>query len=61
MKDEYNLRGLDRRVWLLAGSRLIRSLGRVSSFLFLPPLIFVFVYGISFLLSGIILAIGTLL
>ncbi|BAB59631.1 multidrug resistance protein [Thermoplasma volcanium GSS1] len=50
----YGFRTLDRRVFYLALSRLIRASGRVSSFIFLP-LIFIEIYSISFLITGLIL------
>ncbi len=50
----YGFRGLDRRVVFLALSRFIRSTGRVSTFIFLP-LILIEMYGLSFILSGLIL------
>lgn len=53
-------RGLDRRIWFLSLSRFIRAMGRVSSFLFLP-LIFVEVYGTSFLDTGIFLGFAVLI
>ena len=51
---------MDKRVWYLGITRLIRTTGRVSSFIFLP-LIFVFIYHISFILTGIILGFSTFL
>ncbi len=50
----YGFRGLDRRVVFLALSRFIRATGRVSTFIFLP-LILIDMYGLSFILSGLIL------
>jgi len=51
---------LDRRVFYLGLTRLIRASGRVSSFIFLP-LIFVFIYHISFIETGIVLGVAILL
>ena len=53
-------RALDRRIWFLSLSRFIRAMGRVSSFLFLP-LIFVEVYGTSFLDTGLFLGFAVLI
>lgn len=52
-------REMDKRVWYLGFTRLIRASGRVSTFIFLP-LIFVFIYHISFLETGIVLGIAIL-
>lgn len=57
---KYGFSGLDRRIWYLAITRFIRSTGRVSSFIFLP-LIFVYIYNISFLVTGLFLGFATLL
>ncbi len=51
---------MDKRVFYLGLTRLIRASGRVSSFIFLP-LIFVFIYHISFIETGIVLGIAILL
>ena len=51
---------MDRRVFYLGLTRLIRASGRVSAFIFLP-LIFVFIYHISFIETGIVLGIAILL
>ena len=51
---------MDRRVFYLGLTRLIRASGRVSSFIFLP-LIFVFIYHISFIETGIVLGVAILL
>ena len=51
---------IDKRVWYLGFTRLIRASGRVSTFIFLP-LIFVFIYRISFLETGIVLGIAILI
>ena len=53
-------RNLDRRIWFLSLSRFIRAMGRVSSFLFLP-LVFVEVYGASFLETGLFLGFAVLI
>lgn len=60
MPYEYAVRKLDRRVWYLSFTRFIRAMGRISSFIFLP-LIFVAVYHLSFLLTGLILGAATLI
>ncbi|AKA49495.1 multidrug transporter [uncultured archaeon] len=60
MPYEYAVRNLDRRVWYLSLARFIRAMGRVSSFIFLP-LIFVAVYNVSFLVTGLILGVATLI
>ncbi len=57
---KYGFKNLDRRLWYLAITRFIRSSGRVSSFIFLP-LIFVFIYNISFLETGIFLGFAILI
>lgn len=57
---KYGFKNLDRRLWFLAITRFIRSAGRVSSFIFLP-LIFVFIYNISFLETGIFLGFAILI
>ncbi len=57
---KYGFSGLDRRIWYLGLTRFIRSMGRVSSFIFLP-LIFVLIYNVSFLITGIFLGIATLI
>jgi len=57
---KYGFSGLDRRIWYLGITRFIRSMGRVSSFIFLP-LIFVFVYNVSFLITGIFLGFATII
>ncbi len=51
---------MDRRVFYLGLTRLIRASGRVSTFIFLP-LIFVFIYHISFIETGIVLGIAILI
>jgi MFS family permease len=51
---EYNIRGLDRRLWILSITRFIRSFGRGSTFVFLP-LIFIISYKISFIDTGLLL------
>lgn len=60
MANEYALKDLDRRIWFLSLTRFIRAMGRVSSFIFLP-LVFVVVYDVSFLLTGLFLGIATLI
>ncbi|KAA8922971.1 MFS transporter [Thermoplasma sp.] len=54
MAYSYGFKSLDRRVLYLGISRFIRASGRVSAFIFLP-LIFISIYHISFLLTGLIL------
>ena len=56
----YNIRGLDRRIWILSATRFIRAFGRGSTFIFLP-LVFIISYGISFIETGFFLGIATLL
>ncbi len=51
---------LDRRIWYLAITRLIRASGRVSTFIFMP-LILVLIYHISFIITGLILGVAVLL
>jgi MFS family permease len=51
---------LDKRVFYLGLTRLIRASGRVASFIFLP-LIFVFIYHISFIETGLVLGIAILI
>ncbi|MGC8692055.1 MAG: MFS transporter [Thermoplasmata archaeon] len=57
---KYGFSNLDRRIWYLGVTRFIRSMGRVSSFIFLP-LIFVNIYGVSFLSTGILMGFAVLL
>ncbi|MGC8620210.1 MAG: MFS transporter [Thermoplasmata archaeon] len=57
---KYGFSGLDRRIWYLGITRFIRSMGRVSSFIFLP-LIFVLIYNVSYLVTGIFLGFATLI
>lgn len=58
-KQRRKMDSIDKRVWYLGFTRLIRASGRVSTFIFLP-LIFVFIYHISFLETGIVLGIAIL-
>lgn len=60
MNYEYAIRDLDRRVWFLSISRFIRAMGRISSFIFLP-LVFVAIYQVSFLITGLLLGFATLI
>ena len=59
-RQRREMNSIDRRVWYLGFTRLIRASGRVSTFIFLP-LIFVFIYRISFLETGIVLGIAILI
>lgn len=56
----YNIRHLDRGVWILGATRFIRAFGRGSTFIFVP-LIFIITYGISFIDTGLFLGSATLL
>ena len=60
MANDYALKDLDRRIWFLSFTRFIRAMGRVSSFIFLP-IVFVVIYNVSFLFTGLFLGIATLL
>ncbi len=55
-----NERRLDRRIYLLGLSRMIRAMGRTSSFLFLPIVLFE-IYKISLLQIGIFAGFATLI
>ena len=59
-RQRREMNSIDKRVWYLGFTRLIRASGRVSTFIFLP-LIFVFIYHISFLETGIVLGIAILI
>ena len=56
----YNIRNLDRGVWILGATRFIRAFGRGSTFIFVP-LIFIITYHISFIETGLFLGSATLL
>lgn len=60
MEYRYNFRNLDGRLWILAVVRFIRAFGRGSTFIFLP-LVLIGVFNVSFLLTGLILGIATVL
>lgn len=60
MEYRYNFRNLDRRLWILSIVRFVRAFGRGSTFVFLP-LVFISVYGLSFVLSGLLLGFATVL
>jgi len=53
-------RNLDRRIYLLGSSRFIRALGRTSSFLFLPIILFQ-IYKLSLLEIGLYSGFATLI
>ena len=59
-RRRHDMDKIDKRVWYLGFTRLIRASGRVSTFIFLP-LIFVFIYHISFLVTGLVLGIAILI
>ncbi len=59
-RRRHDMDKIDKRVWYLGFTRLIRASGRVSTFIFLP-LIFVFIYRISFLVTGLVLGIAILI
>lgn len=60
MEYRYNFRNLDHRLWILAVVRFIRAFGRGSTFIFLP-LVFITVFNMSFILTGLLLGIATVL
>ena len=57
---EFKIRGLDRRIWILSATRFIRSFGRGSSFIFVP-LVFIVVYHMGFVVTGLFLGTATLI
>ncbi|MEM0158704.1 MAG: MFS transporter [Thermoplasmataceae archaeon] len=60
MDYAYNFKGLDKRVWILSITRFVRAFGRGSTFVFLP-LVFISVYDLSFILTGLLLGFATVL
>ncbi len=60
MENIYNVRGLNRRIYYIGLARFIRATGRVSSFIFLP-LVFIQVYHLSFILTGVLVGFATLI
>lgn len=60
MENVYNVRGLNRRIYYIGAARFIRATGRASSFIFLP-LVFIQVYGMSFILTGVVVGFATLI
>ncbi len=60
MEYRYNFRNLDKRLWILAVVRFIRAFGRGSTFIFLP-LVFITVFHLSFILTGLLLGLATVL
>ncbi|MDS0256902.1 MFS transporter [Thermoplasmatales archaeon AK] len=60
MEYAYNFKGLDRRIWILSITRFVRAFGRGSTFVFLP-LVFISVYGLSFIVTGLLLGFATVL
>ncbi|MFG1415301.1 MAG: MFS transporter [Thermoplasmataceae archaeon] len=60
MESRYTVRGLNRRIYYIGLTRLIRSTGRSSTFIFMP-LVLIEVYNLSFLLAGALLGVATLI
>lgn len=60
MEYRYNFRNLDPRLRILSIVRFVRAFGRGSTFVFLP-LVFISVYHLSFILTGLLLGFATLL
>lgn len=60
MEYRYNFRNLDRRLWILSIVRFVRAFGRGSTFVFLP-LVFIDVYHVSFIVTGLLLGIATVI
>ncbi len=60
MEYRYNFRNLDKRLWILAVVRFIRAFGRGSTFIFLP-LVFITVFHLNFVLTGLLLGVATVL
>ncbi len=56
----FKIRGLDMRIWILSATRFIRAFGRGSSFIFVP-LVFIVVYHIGFVITGLFLGTATLI
>lgn len=57
---EFKIRGLDKRIWILSATRFIRAFGRGSSFIFVP-LVFIVVYHMGFVVTGLFLGTATLI
>ena len=60
MEYRYNFKNLDPRLKILSIVRFVRAFGRGSTFVFLP-LVFISVYHLSFILTGLLLGFATLL
>ncbi len=60
MEYRFNFRNLDPRLKILSIVRFVRAFGRGSTFVFLP-LVFISVYHLSFILTGLLLGFATLL
>ncbi len=60
MENRYNITRLDRKIYYLGFARFIRATGRVSSFIFLP-LVLISVYGLPFMLTGLLIGFATLI
>ena len=60
MESRYTVRGLNRRIYYIGLTRLIRSTGRSSTFIFMP-LVLIEIYNLSFLLAGALLGVATLI
>lgn len=56
----FNIKNLDRKIWVLSTTRFIRAFGRGSTFIFLP-LIFIIVYHVTFIVTGLLLGSATLM
>ncbi len=59
MENIYNVRNLNKKIYYIGFARFIRATGRTSSFIFLP-LVFIQVYRLSFILTGVIVGFATL-
>ena len=60
MESRYTVRGLNRRIYYIGLTRLIRSTGRSSTFIFMP-LVLIEVYNLSFIFAGALLGFATLI
>ena len=60
MESRYTIRGLNRRIYYIGLTRLIRSTGRSSTFIFMPLVLIEF-YNLSFLFAGALLGFATLI
>ncbi len=60
MEYRYNFKNLDPRLKILSVVRFVRAFGRGSTFVFLP-LVFISVYNLSFIITGLLLGFATLL